>query len=160
MSEVNKKSKAEINAEAVATMKGQFAELLTAAEMKDGEVKINGAEVFERNLPEELTMKHVKALQQHVSNTTTAAHGAIGDLAIDAMAADGELPRVVGHVALGVIGKTASYVSRCHEGRNPSTGEAILTKGVNNMTVDIFAPGGQAFNATRDLIKSLAADKL
>lgn len=153
-------TKTEQNAAAIEKMTGEFLTLAKAADAKDGAVKFDGRDVFESNLPETVTPKIIADLQNHVTNTATAAHAAIGEIGIAAMAKDKDLDKFVGTVALGPIGSMKSYISREHIGRNPSTQEETKTIGANRASLDIFTPGGQRFNAAREAIKTMAVEKL
>lgn len=153
-------SKQEQNQQAIEKMAKEFKDLAKAAEIKDGELKVDGREIFESNLPEGVTPAIISDIQNHVVNTAVAAHQAIGEVAIAAMAKDKDLDAVKGTTDFGPIGNGVSYVSRVHKGRNPKTNEETVTPGSNRMSLNIFAPGGQRYNAAVTAIKGMAADKL
>lgn len=153
-------SKQEQNKQSIEKMAGEFKALAKGVEINGGEVKLDGREVFESNLPEGVTPKIIDDLSNHVVNTAVAAHQVIGEIAIDAMAKDKKLDKVIGIVDYGPIGNSASSIQRAHRGRNPSTQEETVTPGANRMTLNIFAPGGQRYNGAKEAIKTLAADKL
>lgn len=153
-------SKIEQNQAAIEKMEGEFRALAKNHKVADGEVELDGRDIFETNLPEGVTPKVISDLSNHVTNTVSAAHKVIGEVSVGAMAKDKDLDKVMGKVSFGPIGSMKSYVTRSHTGRNPSTQAEVVTIGANRAAVDIFAPGGQRFNAAKEAVKALAADKL
>jgi len=153
-------SKAEENQASIEKMEGEFRALAKGHKVTDGEIELDGRDVFESNLPEGVTPKIITDLSNHVTNTVSAAHKVIGEVSVAAMVKDKDLDKVMGKVSLGPIGAMKSYVSRSHVGRNPATQAEVVTPGANRATLDIFAPAPQRFNVAKEAIKALAVEKL
>ncbi len=153
-------SKAEQNQAAIDKMKGEFRALAKGVKVQDGELELSGQDIFESNLPEGVTPQVIVDLSNHVTNTVCAGHEVVGEIAVNAMAKDKELDKVMGKITLGPIGTMKSYVARSHVGRNPSTQAEVITPGANRATLDIFAPSPKQFNVAKEAIKALAVEKL
>lgn len=152
-------SKKEQDQAQIDQLKGEYKKVI--GKLEDGVIKTNGSEVFDANLPEGLTPKLVRELQNYVTNTVSAAHEVHGEVAINAMAKDKALESVRADIDLGSLGSQTSYYGRKNVGRNPSTQEEVITMGPNRARVDIAGgTSGWRFNAAKQAIKDLAESKL
>lgn len=156
MSEISAKEKHE--AQQAAT---RAAVSKVASKVVDGVITV-GPEPYEAVLAENgWTKDDVKRLRRTTTDYIGAAHQAVGEIAINAMAKDKELPKVIANIDLSTFGDVTSVVNRVHVGSNPKTQEQVTTYGTSVAKVSILSGSNKsALNVACEAVKALAADKL
>lgn len=150
-----------------AQLKEDVLELATKIEAgltmdKKSGVATASEDLYEQNLPEDLTMEEVKKVSDY--NTTFVAAGtyAFGKLSVDAMSGNKGLEKTTGEIKMGVKDTLSFSMDRRKEYVNHLTGGDKTVKfGVVTSAYEVRAGknAGQ-LKVARTMIAELAADKL
>lgn len=107
------------------------------------------------------TKDDVKRLRRTTTDYIGAAHQAVGEIAIGAMAKDKNLHKVTAEIDLATFGSAVSEINRVHTGNNPKTQEPVTTYGTSVAKISILSGSNKsALNVAREAIKALASEKL
>ena len=119
--------------------------------------------LYEKNLPEGLTMDNVKAVTEYNTNFVAASSHAVGKVSVDAMSSHKKLERTSVEIKMGVNDLFSATMDRSISYPNPQgdSGEKIVKYGVIKPDYDVRAGrnGGQ-LKVARRLISELAAEQL
>lgn len=109
---------------------------------KEGAVTVQEG-LYEKTLPDGLTIGQVKAVHDHHSNMVAASALAVGELALPIMKKNSSLERV--EATIPIVGRDTMTVvtQRSKEGRNPTNGETTMTWGRTTVGVDFHASGNR-----------------
>lgn len=137
--------------------------------LTDNGVVLAEADLYEKSLPEGITMDQLKTIQTHNTQLVAATALAVGELAVNAFAKDAELSRVTAEVVVG-SDKIGTNVLRSRDypaGGIPKEGEvrdpnARITKwGVIEASYEVASNGNKGeLKKVRAHIGALAAAAL
>jgi hypothetical protein len=121
----------------------------------DAGVAIIAKDLFEKTLPEGLTMESVKAVQDHILNFSDGGTLALGEAGIEHLKAHPDLAFVTMKVKLGRDQLSGSF-TRTANYRNVSTGAPIVKFGVSDTKLVI---GKNSKRKDHRLVTDYLADK-
>jgi len=104
-------------------------------ELKDGVITPKeGQKLFEKHLPEGISVKDVRALDEYKEEYTGSVIAVTGEMAIDHLKKNKDVDRVITKCRI-INGEIKTVFNREDKSRNPKTGKAIIKHGRGRVSI-------------------------
>lgn len=135
--------------------------ILKEAEFKYGTPKGDqitvdvGGKIFEKTLPEGITLNQVKSVQAHIRDFATAAAMACGEDAAKHIKKHSDINAITYRTDMGHQ-RSHSVISAKKEVHNPMTGQSTTVHGHVGIRISTGLPGGQIIHARASVANAFA----